>query len=65
MSLDGSPSYETWHQRFAHALDIALAHVSDNTILKGIIPPLNKDMEICLGCALGKTHQKSSPPNLE
>jgi hypothetical protein len=63
MSLDGAPPYEIWHQRFAHASDIALSHVSDNTILKGIIPPPSKDMEICAGCALGKTHQKSFPPN--
>jgi transposase InsO family protein len=65
MSLDGNPSYQIWHQRFAHASDLALLHVSDNTILKGIIPPPSKDMEICVGCALGKTHEKSFPPNLE
>jgi hypothetical protein len=61
--LDGSPPYEIWHQRFAHALDLALSHVSNNTILKGIIPPPSKGTEICAGCALGKTHQKSFPPN--
>jgi hypothetical protein len=65
MSLDGAPPYQIWHQRFAHASDIALLHVSDNTILKGIIPPPSKDTEICTGCALGKTHQKSFPPNLD
>jgi hypothetical protein len=63
MSLDGAPSYKIWHQKFAHASDLALSHVSDNTILRGIIPPLSKDTEICAGCALGKTHQKSFPPN--
>jgi hypothetical protein len=63
MSLDGNPSYKIWHQRFAHASDLVLSHVSNNTILKGIIPPPNKNTEVCPGCALGKIHQKSFPSN--
>jgi hypothetical protein len=65
MTLDSSPPYKIWHQRFAHASDLVLLHVSNNTILRGIIPPPSKDTEICVGCALGKTHQKSFPPNLD
>ncbi|KAI5323714.1 hypothetical protein L3X38_032786 [Prunus dulcis] len=53
-------SLQTWHKRLGHLNDQSIRLLANQDMVHGL-PSLEKDLEVCEGCKLGKQHRDSFP----